>query len=376
MASACLSLTKPWLESRRSRAAAAARTSHGIEVRLSSPGDIRRRSDTSSSYVREESVNCEEGGPAAKGTSPKPGLAAVIVAFMPAAAQITRLIEVLAQDCETVLVLDNGGGRDAISAEQRGSPRLRIVDMGGNRGIGEALNRGFQLAKLQGAKYVATFDQDSDPAPGLARNLAVAYELLVSKGIKVSAVGPKIVDVRIADRPHYPFMRRRFGWPTAVLCTPGRDYLDVDFLITSGCLISTSIFEVVGQFAQALFVDCVDMEWCFRASSQGYRPYAICSLSMLHEVGTGVESGVLGMTVLGHSPARRYYYARNTVLLLKRRYVAIGWKARMLLGLAARTCLLPFAFGFANGWTADWLMLARGIADGIAGVGGACRFKT
>jgi rhamnosyltransferase len=308
--------------------------------------------------------------------SPKAGLAAVIVAFMPAAAQITRLIEVLTKDCEIVLVMDNGGGRDAIGAEWRSSPTLRIVDMGGNRGIGEALNRGFQLAKSGGAKHVATFDQDSDPVPGLVRDLSLAYELLVSKGIKVSAVGPKIVDVRIADRRHYPFMRRRFGWPTGVVCTPGLEYLDVDFLITSGCLISISVFEVVGQFAQALFVDCVDMEWCFRASSQGYRAYAICSLTMLHEIGTGAESGVLGMTVLGHSPTRRYYYARNTVLLLKRRYVAVGWKARMLLGLAGRTLLLPFAFGFANGWTTDWLMLARGIADGIAGVGGACRFKT
>lgn len=321
-------------------------------------------------------MKCEEGGHASKGTSPKAGLAAVIVAFRPAAAQITRLIEVLAQDCETVLVMDNGGGRDAITAEWRSSPTLRLVEMGGNQGIGEALNRGFQLAKSEGARYVATFDQDSDPAPGLARDLAIAHELLVSRGIKVSAVGPKIVDVRNADRPDYPFMRRRFGWPTAVLCTRGREYLDVDFLITSGCLISTSVFEVVGGFAQALFVDCVDMEWCFRASSQGYRAYAICALTMHHEVGTGAKSGVLGMTVLGHSPARRYYYARNTILLLKRRYVAVGWKARMLLGLAGRTFLLPFAFGFANGWTADWLMLARGIADGIAGVGGACRFKT
>ncbi|MGD0502328.1 MAG: glycosyltransferase family 2 protein [Steroidobacteraceae bacterium] len=319
----------------------------------------------------------EAGDPASKGTSPKAVLAAVIVAFRPAAAQITRLIEVLVQDCEMVLVMDNGGGRDAISAEWRNSPTLRIVEMGGNRGIGEALNRGFEAAKSSGARYVVTFDQDSDPPPGLSRDLATAYELLISKGIKVSAVGPKIVDVRRnANRPDYRYMRRRFGWPTGVVCTPGREYLDVDFLITSGCLISTSVFEVVGQFAQMLFVDCVDMEWCFRASSQGYRAYAICSLTMFVEVGTGAESGVLGLTVLGHSPLRRYYYARNTVLLLKRRYVAFGWKARMLLGLAGRTVLLPFALRFGNGWTFDWLMLARGIADGIAGVGGVCRFKT
>jgi rhamnosyltransferase len=323
-----------------------------------------------------ESAECEEGEPASKGASPKAGLAAVIVAYMPAAAQINRLIEVLALDCERIFVMDNGGGGSAIAAQWRTAPTLRIVEMGGNRGVGEALNRGFESARSEGACYVAMFDQDSEPVPGLVRDLAVRYEILLSKGIKVSAVGPRIADLRNARRPEQPFMRRRFGWPTAVVCTRGREYLEVDFLITSGCVIATSVFEVVGPFAQALFVDCVDMEWCFRASSQGYRAYAICSLTMFHELGTGTEAGVLGLTVLGHSPVRRYYYARNTVTLLKRRYVAVGWKARMLLGLAGRALLLPFAFGFASGWTADWLMLARGIVDGIAGVGGACKFRT
>ena len=204
--------------------------------------------------------------------------------------------------------------------------------------------------------------------------LKSAYEALAAQGIKVAGVGPRLVDIRNAQPSDHGFMRSRLGWPRSVTCMGGSEYLEVDFLATSGCLIATSVFEIVGHFAPALFIDLVDMDWCFRASTYGYGVFGICHLTMVHELGTGADSIFLGLTVLGHNPTRRYYYARNTVLLLKRRYVRVGWKARMLIGLIGRLFLLPFAVRFAKGWTADWLMLARGIIDGIAGVGGACRF--
>jgi len=71
---------------------------------------------------------------------------------------------------------------------------------------------------------------------------------------------------------------------------------------------------------------------------------------------------------------RRYYYARNTVRLLKLSHISAGWKIRMLLGLVAHIVLLPIAVQFARDWTKDWLMLARGVVDGIAGAGGACKY--
>jgi rhamnosyltransferase len=90
---------------------------------------------------------------------------------------------------------------------------------------------------------------------------------------------------------------------------------------------------------------------------------------MPHELGSGASARALGITILGHSPIRRYYYARNTVRLLKLSHIAMGWKTRMLLGLVARIVLLPFAVRFAGGWMKDWRMLLRGTADGVAGTG-------
>lgn len=300
-------------------------------------------------------------------------IAAIVVAFGPDELQINRLIRVLALECEAVYVMDNGGGSDAVKVSPDNYVAIHIVHMGGNKGIGEALNHGFRLAAAAGFDYVTTFDQDSEPTVGQIAALIKAIEELESTGRKAAAVGPCIVDVRAAMRFEHPFMRRRIGWPTAARCTVGCKYIETDFLITSGSVILMAAYIGVGQYDPDLFVDYTDMEWCFRALTRGYRLFGICSVTMSHELSTGLTATALGLTVLGYSPIRRYYYARNAVLLCGRSHVAVGWKARLLIGLIGRVFLLPVAVRFSTGWTNHWLMLTRGLIDGIRGIRGPYR---
>lgn len=298
-------------------------------------------------------------------------IAAIVVAFGPDKPQINRLIRALAVECKTVYVMDNGGGGDAIEVSPETYAAIHIVDMRGNRGIGEALNHGFRLAAAAGFDYVTTFDQDSEPAVGQITALITALEELESAGRNVAAVGPCIVDLRSATRFEHPFMRRTIGWPTTARCTVGSKCVETDFLITSGSVISMTAYLRVGRYDPDLFVDYTDIDWCFRALARGYRLFGICSVTMSHELSKGLSATAMGLTVLGYSPIRRYYYARNAVLLCRRSHVAIGWKARLLLGLLGRVLLLPVAVKFSTGWTDDWLMLTRGLLDGIRGISGA-----
>jgi rhamnosyltransferase len=298
-------------------------------------------------------------------------IAAIVVAFGPCAAQLNRLISILVMECKSVYVMDNGGGRDAIAVASEGETAMRVIDMGGNKGIGEALNQGMRLAATAGFDYVTTYDQDSEPAAGQISALVNAFEELRSTGTNVAAVGPRIVDLRGDRRFEHPFMRRTIGWPTAAHCPSGTKYIATDFLITSGAVISLAAFAGVGPYDPGLFVDYTDMEWCFRALTRGYRLFGICSVTMSHQLSAARPANVLGMTILEYSPVRRYYYARNVVLLARRSYVAVGWKARLLIGLIGRVVMLPVVFKFSRGWTRDWRMLVRGIIDGVMGSGGA-----
>ena len=298
-------------------------------------------------------------------------IAAIVVAFGPCAAQLNRLIGVLVTECKKVYLMDNGGGRAAIAAAAEVETAMHIVDMGGNTGIGEALNQGMRLAAAAGFDYVTTFDQDSEPAAGQIRALVNAFEELRSAGTNVAAVGPRIVDLRENGQFEHPFMRRAIGWPTAARCAADSKYIVADFLITSGAVISVAAHAGVGPYDPGLFVDYTDMEWCFRALTRGYRLFGVCSVKMSHQLSGSPPTSAMGMTILNYSPVRRYYYARNVVLLARRSYVAAGWKARLVIGLLGRVLMLPVVRKFSRGWTGDWLMLARGIADGIRGIDGA-----
>ena len=166
-------------------------------------------------------------------------------------------------------------------------------------------------------------------------------------------------------------MRRRMGWPRPTLCTSPSELVEADFLITSGCLVPLAAYEAVGAFDENLFVDFIDMEWCFRAQALGYKSYGICSAVMPHELGIGVGGSAFGMTVLDYSPVRRYYFARNTIRVLRLPHFSMGWKARLSLSLLARLVLLPVAVRFRKGWAQHWMMLGKGMLHGMARVGGA-----
>jgi rhamnosyltransferase len=295
---------------------------------------------------------------------------AIVVAFAPDGQQINRLLAALATECHRVYVMDNGGGRAAVIMTPQ-TATVSIVDMGGNQGIGAALNCGFDMAAKAGSDFVTTFDQDSQPCPGQIRALVDAFEQLRRSGANVAAVGPRTVDAREAKGFEHTFVRRRMGWPVAVDCDKRRMHVEVDCLITSGALISMAAFRDVGPYDPGLFVDYTDIEWCLRALARGYRLFGICSVTMSHELSSGPAATVLGMRVLSYRPVRRYYYARNVLRLCTRSYVPRGWKARLVSGLIGRLFLLPVAVRFSRGWTLHWRMLARGISDGIRDRGGA-----
>lgn len=292
-------------------------------------------------------------------------VAALIVAYMPQPAQISRLIGVLAHECAAVYVMDNGGGAEAIGKKLACQSRVRIIDMGGNRGIGNALNAGFELCAEAGFPYVTTFDQDSEPDAGQVTRLAHELETLLGAGSKVAAVGPRIVDRRGADPIEHPFVGRAAGWPVSRPCSPGCRHVESDFLITSGTVVSMAAFRNIGGFDPGLFVDYTDFEWCFRALRKGYRVLGVCSVTMTHELSAGASQRVFGVSILRYGAARRYYYSRNALLLVRRSHIPPGWKIRLAAGLAFRAVFLPLASRFSPGWRRDWSMLCKGIVDGL-----------
>jgi rhamnosyltransferase len=295
-------------------------------------------------------------------------IAALIVAYNPDIDKIRRLIELVIPQVDHVLILDNGAPSDLCQAFVL-LEKLTYLPMSGNVGIGSALNIGVEHAVNIGCSHVITFDQDSAPAANMVEQLIAAMNQLLADGHRVAAVGPSFADHRQSPPMNYPFYRKIGLFIKRIHCCEGRNTVEADSLITSGCLIPISIFNEETLFNEGLFIDLVDSDWCFKVRAQGFSLFGVCDATMIHEPGDGETKVFVGIRLIEYSPLRRYYYFRNTILFIKRSYVPWPWRFKLAIGMFLRVILLPMSPG-GQKWR-QLAMMIKGIAHGLIGITGS-----
>ena len=131
-------------------------------------------------------------------------------------------------------------------------------------------------------------------------------------------------------------------------------------------LIPLPVIEVIGEMDEGLFIDSVDLEWCFRATAKGFALYGICSAKMQHNLGDEVTPMwfIRRRNVIRHSPTRLYYMMRNRILLYQRRSTPLRWIAQDIIRLLFKFLLF---FLFVKPRLKNARMMLCGIGDGILG---------
>ncbi len=290
-------------------------------------------------------------------------IASITVAFNPSAQRFTEQLLVLVDEVAQVIVIDNGSKPAARTLVPEAlAARILWHEEPHNLGIAGALNRGIDLAGTHGCTLVLTMDHDSVPKPGMVAQLLATYHRLETSDTRIAAVGPRIVDAR-NSRP-FPFVR--LGWlhNRKIYCSEGQGAIWCDFLITSGTLARTDVFAAgeVGLYDESLFIDSVDMEWCYRARSRGYSLYGACAAALDHRLGDGRVNLLPGFSLIVHSPLRLYYMTRNRIALYRRGYVPLKWKLKDIFRMCAKlvstlmfltprkSYLAMSALAFRDGW--------------------------
>ena len=236
----------------------------------------------------------------------KPELvSAVIITYNPQWGELQHLICTLKEQLGVVIVIDNNS-REEIRVnlhEKSIEIGFKLQQNTANFGIAKALNQGVEVAKANGYRWTFTFDQDSK-----VKNQLVQYTLSVFNGISernnIGAIG--VNALKANNDVYYPFEK-------------GLSYKEKDYLITSGTLISIDIFDKIGGFREDFFIDNVDLEYSLRLKANGYRSIITKESSMSHDPGNPIIRKVLGRWIASsnHSSLRRYYMARNHVILSK-----------------------------------------------------------
>jgi rhamnosyltransferase len=295
-------------------------------------------------------------------------VSAIIVTLDPIPDVLASLLRALVPQVSGIVVVDNGANGTNVEqlVQAHAAGKHILVRNGRNVGLATAQNQGLKLVLDGGADYVLLLDHDSMPSGDMVARLVAAVESGDSLDAKIAAAGPVFTDRdSVATSRFVQF--GRLGYRRVRCKGVQSGALFADILISSGMLIPSAVLRDVGMMDDSLFVDHVDTEWCLRARAKGYRILGVCGARMQHHLGDRPARSIAGRRFYLRSPARHYYFVRNSVLLYRRRYAPLAWK----IGDVSR---LPFLMGAALLFCAPRFQhlkaIARGAVDGMRGRSG------
>lgn len=186
--------------------------------------------------------------------------------------------------------------------------------IGENIGIAAAQNMGISIALSNGAKAIVFFDQDSVVSDDL---INILYSPILEGKSKICV--PIYKNAR--GNFFYQIVKcNSIGLRNKITPYMGMEDFYTNIAISSGSMISSDIFSIIGEMDETLFIDHVDTEWFLRAASKGYRALVVTNAIMEHTIGDKfIDLKIMKIPV--HSPIRRYYRVRNAFLLLKYKHV-------------------------------------------------------
>lgn len=249
---------------------------------------------------------------------------AIIVLYNPDESLLVMALKSLSVQVDEVCIVDNS--KESHAALLVSFLNVHYIFLGENRGIAAAQNVGIRYLMQCGFDYVLFSDQDSIAPDRLVECLLRTYLALETKGFPVATIGPQAINRATGkEYTNKANIKRTYNKTELNL---DYDIWEVYGIISSFSLTKLSNFNQIGLFEEALFIDGVDEEWCWRAEHmKGFLSYKVVGLFFSHFQGEGKTGRFLKKR---STPFRSYYQFRNFIILSKRPYTPAFWKWKNL----------------------------------------------
>ena len=169
-----------------------------------------------------------------------------------------------------------------------------------NLGLCRALNYGIYHASKLGYKWVLLMDSDSSFITDIIKEFKTF--LASNKSDTIAVLSP----VHLFDRSkHSPYKgTKRMKWA-----------------MTSGCLYNVDVFLKLKGFKEELYVDGLDMDYCYKARENGYNIIQVGQALLKHNPAVTKELKINNYVFFRYgyaSPWRYYMQARSLVWTILR----------------------------------------------------------
>ena len=213
-----------------------------------------------------------------------------------------------------VYVVDNGSSSSCAPDVRSRYPNVEVLELSDNRGFAGGCNVGIGRALADGAQYVWLLNNDTVVESSTLSELVEVLESDSACGIAGSKV-LRFDERAIIDHAGgivFPW------WGSARHRGAGeedRGQYDrvepVDYVTGCSLLVRRAVVDSVGLLPEVYFLYFEETEWCVRAGRLGWRVLYAPRSRVYHKVGHSVGRG---------TPLVTYYFARNSLLFIKRNF--------------------------------------------------------
>lgn len=256
-------------------------------------------------------------------------ITAIAIAYFPDIQTITKTIESICGQVSKVLIIDNTPNGSSVFKNHRllyGRNNVELITLNENVGIAKAQNIGIKRALENRADFVLVSDQDTFYPDNYIAKMLEAYSKIANNE-KVAAIVPDFAELnRGGERQGFVLFDNFFS----KRIYPKSGCHEITQAIASGEIIPSEVFNYVGFMDEELFIDWVDLEWCWRARAKGYKIVGCADVVIEHFLGDVVKKVGLKSYPI-RSPIRDYYIIRNAIhLALRSEYITFGMRVNIL----------------------------------------------
>lgn len=224
-------------------------------------------------------------------------IGSVVVLYNPKIEEIKNINTYLAK-VDFAEIIDNSecSNEDMINSIISDLSKVEYYTEQKNIGLCKGLNIGVNKLREKGCEWALLLDADSKIGTDIFKVYQKAMKIYNNK--KVALFAPVHMFDRSSNKPY-------------------KGYKSVDWSMTSGWIVNIDIFVKQKGFFEELFVDGLDMDYCFKSHENGYEIIE-CGEAVINHNPAETKK-VFGIIKYGiASPNRYYMQARQLVWCWKR----------------------------------------------------------
>ena len=222
----------------------------------------------------------------------------VVVTYKPDTETLEKLIQSIYSQLSKLIIVDNTPDGSKNLEKFSTLPNIEIVYLRNNYGIAYAQNIGIKKSLEEKANYILLSDQDTIYPVDYVKSMIDCFRYE-----KVAAAGPVYINTVTGELS--PIIKNYFK---KEYVTSGKH--EVFQMIASGMIINSLYIKDIGFMREDLFIDWVDLEWCWRARKKGYKLIVNADVKIEHNLGYKSRT-ILGKKIALRNHIRHYYMVRN-----------------------------------------------------------------